>query len=147
MYVLYIGPSIPQYLRVIAEINKPISFSSNIFYFPVRIGWKVKLWVQNILKACLIYQKSILVKNNRQERRTNKVVATSTKKRRPLFAEKGVFIFFIFLQFNFNPRKIKTLKKQSKPEKVPKVHAFHSSQSPIRNQLYSFLFLFFDERN
>ena len=56
MYVLYIGPSIPQYLRVIAEINKPISFSSNVFYFPVRIGWKMKLWVQNILKACLTYQ-------------------------------------------------------------------------------------------
>ena len=49
-------PRFLQYLRVIDEVNKPISFSSNIFYFPVRIGWKVKLWVQNILKACLTYQ-------------------------------------------------------------------------------------------
>jgi hypothetical protein len=37
--VLYIFPLFVQYLRDIGEINKPMSFGSNVIYFPIRIGW------------------------------------------------------------------------------------------------------------
>lgn len=37
--VLYIFPPFVQYLRDIGEINKPMSFGSNVTYFPIRIGW------------------------------------------------------------------------------------------------------------
>jgi hypothetical protein len=36
--VLYIFPLFVQYLRDIGEINKPMSFGSNVIYFPIRIG-------------------------------------------------------------------------------------------------------------
>ena len=45
VWVYILVPPLLQYLRVIDEINKPISFNSNVFYFPSRLGLKVKLWV------------------------------------------------------------------------------------------------------
>uniref|UniRef100_A0A7N2LEE9 Uncharacterized protein n=1 Tax=Quercus lobata TaxID=97700 RepID=A0A7N2LEE9_QUELO len=40
VWVYILVPPLLQYLRVIDEINKPISFNSNVFYFPSRLGLK-----------------------------------------------------------------------------------------------------------